>query len=94
MDLCEHKWFEEKLGEPCPWCRIAELESRLRDRQNALDHAIDYGKRMDGRIERLRAAIREIAKGEGRYSESRQQHADNTIEDMIGLANDALREDT
>lgn len=34
---------------------IEWLESRLRDRQNALDHAIDYGHRKDAEIERLKA---------------------------------------
>ena len=33
--------------------RIEELESRLRDRQNAVDHAVDYGKRMDKLIDRF-----------------------------------------
>ena len=33
--------------------RIAELGGRLRDRQNALDHAIDYGKRIDRHIAKL-----------------------------------------
>lgn len=38
--------------------RIEELESRLRDKQNALDHAIDYGKRMDRRSEELERVCR------------------------------------
>jgi peptidoglycan hydrolase CwlO-like protein len=35
------------------------LQSRLRDRQNALDHAIDYGNRADEKIERLQDIISE-----------------------------------
>ena len=39
---------------------IERLQSRLRDRQNALDHAIDYGHRKDAEIERLRDALERI----------------------------------
>lgn len=28
-DPCKHQWWEEKLGEPCPWCHIKELEAKL-----------------------------------------------------------------
>ena len=41
-------------------------------------------------IERLEDALKEISKGEGRFSMDRQKHANNTIEDMIGLAKAAL----
>jgi len=39
---------------------IARLESRLRDRQNAVDHAVDYGKRKDTEIAELKAAIEQF----------------------------------
>jgi len=37
-----------------------------------------------------RAALKEIAKGRGRFSTDHHQHATNTIEDMIQVAQDAL----
>ena len=36
---------------------IEHLQSRLRDKQNALDHAIDYGHRKDAEIEWLQAIV-------------------------------------
>ncbi len=39
---------------------------------------------------RLREALEEIAKGEGRFSRDPFQHAQNTIEDMIAIAREAL----
>ena len=41
-------------------------------------------------VERLRAALAEIAKGEGRFSRDPYEHACNTIESMKTLAADAL----
>jgi len=35
-------------------------------------------------------ALKEIAEGKGRYSEDRLTHAQNTIEDMIKIAKDAI----
>ena len=46
--------------------------------------------RYETRISGLENALTEIAKGEGRYSMDPLEHAGNTIEDMMGLANDAL----
>ena len=40
--------------------QIERLTSRLRDRQNALDHAIDYGHRMDARVEALEDKLERI----------------------------------
>lgn len=37
-------------------------------------------------------ALREIAKGEGRYNMDQLKHASNTIEDMKGLALLAIKE--
>ena len=54
-----HEWQKENER------LIAEVErltSRLRDRQNALDHAIDYGHRMDRRIAKLEVALYPIGK--------------------------------
>ena len=38
----------------------------------------------------MREALREISRGEGRYSMDPLEHAGNTIEDMVHLANNAL----
>ena len=40
---------------------------------------------------RLRAALEEIAKGEGAFSRDRLEHATNVIENAIELAKEALR---
>ena len=42
------------------------------------------------RIEALEAALREIARGEGRFSRDPYEHACNTIEDLIAIASAAL----
>jgi hypothetical protein len=42
------------------------------------------------RIEALEAALREITRGEGRYSRDPYEHACNTIEDFIAIASAAL----
>ena len=44
-------------------------------------------------IERLRDALTQITYGEGRYNTDQLTHAENTIEDMIGLAEAALEGD-
>ena len=41
-------------------------------------------------IERLRDALTQITYGEGRYNTDQLTHAENTIEDMIALAKEAL----
>ena len=41
---------------------------------------------------RLREALKEIAKHEGRYSEDPNQHCRNCVEDMVQLAEEALTE--
>lgn len=42
------------------------------------------------RVAYLEAALRKIAKREGRYSRDHHQHAANTIEDMAAVAEKAL----
>jgi hypothetical protein len=42
----------------------------------------------------LLKALREIAKGEGRYSRDPLEHASNTIEDMKALAEKAITKAT
>jgi hypothetical protein len=42
------------------------------------------------RIEALEDALREIARGEGRFSRDPYEHACNTIEDLIAIARAAL----
>ena len=41
-------------------------------------------------VEYYRAALQEITKRMGRYSRDRLEHAQNTVEDMAQLAQDAL----
>lgn len=41
-------------------------------------------------IAQFSTALKEIQKGEGRYSRDPLTHADNTIEDLIKLAEDAF----
>ena len=41
-------------------------------------------------VELLRDALRQISYGEGRYNSDQLTHAENTIEDMIALAKEAL----
>jgi DNA repair exonuclease SbcCD ATPase subunit len=66
----------------------AEIE-RLRE---ALAKSCEEGRdeMYDCGYNRLRAALEEIAKGEGRYSKDPLTHASNTIEDMIEIAREAL----
>jgi hypothetical protein len=61
--------------------RIAD--AILADKVLALREAAD-------RIEALEAALREIARGEGRFSRDPYEHACNTIEDLIAIARAAL----
>lgn len=51
-----------------------------------LKQSQDYGESLEQQLEQARAALREIAKGEGRYSRDPLTHAANTIEDMKALA--------
>jgi len=44
-------------------------------------------------IKRLKEALREIMKGEGRFNRDPLIHASNTIEDMIEIAREALGEE-
>lgn len=41
-------------------------------------------------IDRLRAALAEISEGRGTYSRDRLEHASNCIEEMKGIAKQAL----
>ena len=42
--------------------------------------------------ERYRKALQEISKGEGRYDTDRLIHLENTLADMIEIAENALKE--
>jgi len=69
---------------PVPSVRDRDLIERLRKDLGALE-----GEAAD-EIERLRDALTQITYGEGRYNTDQLTHAENTIEDMIGLAQAAL----
>ena len=72
---------------PVPSVRDRDLIERLRKDLGALE-----GEAAD-EIERLRDALTQITYGEGRYNTDQLTHAENTIEDMIGLAQAALEGD-
>lgn len=55
-----------------------------------LEHNLSCVRSRDDEIERLRDALTQITYGEGRYNTDQLTHAENTIEDMIGLATRAL----
>jgi len=63
--------------------KIERLEATLRG-------AYTENKAYAKRIAELEGALREIAKGEGRYDMDPLKHCGNTVEDMIGLAKQAL----
>jgi hypothetical protein len=44
-------------------------------------------------IERMREALQEISKKEGRFSMDPLEHASNCVEDMAQIAQEALKED-
>jgi len=83
---------------PRPWtpadCRVAASRARL-------DGHSDVGEAFDliasawvadrKHIEAMEKALREIAKGEGRFSRDPLTHASNTVEDMKAIAAAALR---
>ena len=60
--------------------------------EQLLDVAASVLQHRDGENERLRGALLEIMKGEGRFSRLPIEHAENTIEDMKQLAREALGE--
>lgn len=66
-----------------------ELE-RLRAVRKTLG---DANEEADAEIERLRAALEEIAEGKGAYSMDPLEHAGNCIDDMKELARKALNPD-
>jgi hypothetical protein len=53
----------------------------------------DLLEKAEAEVERLKEALTDIAKGEGRYNRDPLTHASNTIEDMQALASAALRGD-
>jgi hypothetical protein len=64
------------------WC-VCECSNEERARQVVAEHNSHAA---------LVAALKEIAKGEGRYSKDRYTHACNCIEDMKAKADEALKE--
>ena len=64
--------------------------SELRELANKICDAANEIERLTNELREARAALQEIVKGEGRYSTDRMTHANNTIEDMIALAVEAL----
>ena len=74
---------------------LRELRAAYDEQKIALDVARgipDEYNRRGREIQRLRAALAEIAKGEGAFSLDRFTHACNCIENMKSIAKSALRE--
>ncbi len=72
---------------------LAKLLDEMFDKDITLaacGSAADAIRDLEDDIQRLRAALTEIAKGEGRYSRNPLTHAENTIVDMRSLATAAL----
>ena len=71
--------------------RIRELMPKAwDDYDRAVDCVLEDLETSLVRIEALEAALREIARGEGRFSRDPYEHACNTIEDLIAIARAAL----
>jgi len=63
-----------------------------KEREVDIAELLEMMKTMASRNSEMSDALKEIAKGEGRYDTSKLQHASNTIEDMKKLAEDALNQ--
>lgn len=57
----------------------------------ALEEAATRIEELERERDELRKALQAISRGEGRFSRDPLTHASNTIEDMIDLANAALK---
>ena len=57
---------------------------------NLNDKIAEHMLHLQARVDELEDALTQITYGEGRYSSDQLTHAENTIEDMIGLAEAAL----
>jgi hypothetical protein len=64
------------------------------DQNAAIDGLCEKIIEQRDRIEALEAALREIARGEGRYSHDQYEHACNTIEDLKAIVRAAIDKDT
>jgi len=69
---------------------ILSLTEAYEKLNQAFFDALDENKRLSSEGAIMRKALVEIAEGRGRYSMDPLEHAGNTIEDMKGLAGDAL----
>lgn len=74
------------------------LEGELRDmtddymrRHKDVGDMMERALSAEQRIKALEKALREISKGEGRFSRDPLEHASNTIEDMKALAIEAIQ---
>jgi hypothetical protein len=71
--------------------RLAHIEARATEICETKDALATKCRDLHDRLENALAALREIARGEGRFSRDPLEHASNTIEDMKRLATDALQ---
>jgi len=73
----------------CRQCEVERLEASLK-----LERQITTGmsdRKLSTEVERLKAALVEIAKGDGAFNRDRLTHADNCIENMKSIALAAMR---
>jgi hypothetical protein len=83
--------YPASLRQQAAWVREA-LDPATPDTQRITlgDVDVEELEAAADRIEALEGALREIARGEGRFSRDPYEHACNTIEDLIAIARAAL----
>lgn len=70
--------------------RCCEQYKKIQELEGEIDRRVQENIDRTNERNEAREALREIAKGEGRFSRDHLEHAENTIEDMKALANAAL----
>jgi hypothetical protein len=68
--------------------RVAECD----ESRNLLDNVLAKALKAETDRDKCIEALKEIAKGEGRYDMDKLKHAENTIEDMKQIANDIINQ--
>lgn len=69
---------------------LASKDAENRELKFEINLATIHIEDLKARIKDLEEALKEIAEGKGRYSQDKLEHASNTIQDMIQLANNVL----
>ena len=87
MEAHDELWTLAEYGRFCANCLCNEA-IKLANKSMRLKREIAA---LKAENERLKGALREISKGEGRYNRDPLTHADNCIDDMKALAVAALQ---